>query len=263
MEPSTSSITGDAGQQVAAPWVELIEGDCRTALAELDPGIADSCIADPPYGDTSLEWDTITDGWVSAVARVLKPSGSLWVFGSFRYLCKAMPEIEAAGFKYSQDIVWQKQNGTGFHADRFRRVHEHAVMFYRGAWRDVYREAQTTPDAKAKTVRRKTKPTHTGEIADGFYQSEEGGPRLMRSVIEVTNMHGRAVHPTQKPEGIIEPLLLYSTPPGGLVLDPFCGSGTVAAVARVNGRNCITVEKDPSYYDIASARLWPAVEEFT
>lgn len=237
--------------------IELIEGDCREVLAGEPENSFDCCLADPPYGDTSLEWDKRAVGWVESVGRVLKPNGSLWVFGSFRYLSGMVAEIEAAGFKYSQDIVWQKQNGTGFHADRFRRIHEHAVMFYRGPWKDVFKNPQTTPDATAKTVRRKTRPTHTGHIDAGHYVSEDGGPRLMRSVIEVSNTHGYAVHPTQKPEGIIEPLLAYSTPTGGKVLDPFFGSGTTGVVCQRLGFDCVGIEVSPEYYATAERRLWP------
>ena len=243
--------------------VEILTGDVRNVLDLLPAGSADCIIADPPYGDTSLEWDTPVEGWVAAAARVLKPNGALWVFGSFRHLVALCPDIYAEGFKYSQDIVWAKQNGTGFHNDRFRRVHEHAAMFYRGPWRDIYKDPQTTPDATAKTVRRKTRPTHTGNIEAGYYVSEDGGPRLMRSILHVRNEHGRAAHPTQKPEGIIEPLLLYSTPPGGTVLDPFFGSGTTGLVAQKHGRNAIGIELNPDYVEIAKRRLGllPAAEE--
>lgn len=199
-------------------------GDCRDVLPTLPAAIADCCITDPPYGDTSLEWDSICLGWIEHVARALKPTASIWVFGSMRFLVPVFAEMAALGFRYSQDIVWEKQNGTGFHNDRFRRVHEHAVMFYRGAWADVYHDPQYTNDARAKVVRRKARPAHTGNIDAGHYVSEDGGPRLMRSVMEVRNEHGRAIHPTQKPLELLLPLIRYSCPPGGTVLDPFAGS---------------------------------------
>jgi site-specific DNA-methyltransferase (adenine-specific) len=66
--------------------VQLLHGDCRALLAGLPAGAFDACIADPPYGDTSLGWDSIVDGWIPAVARVLKPAASMWVFGSMRFL---------------------------------------------------------------------------------------------------------------------------------------------------------------------------------
>ena len=196
--------------------VRIVTGDCREVLAGMPAGTFDACIADPPYGDTSLEWDRRCDGWIEAVARVLKPASSMWVFGSLRFFMsdRIRAKLRAQGFRYSQDIVWEKQNGTGFHADRFRRVHEHAALFYRGDWSEVYHAAQTTNDATARTVRRKTRPTHTGHIEAGHYTSVDGGPRLMTSVLKVRNEHGRAIHPTQKPLALVAPLVRYSVPTG-------------------------------------------------
>ena len=189
--------------------VRILQGDCREVLPQLAPGSADACVTDPPYGDTSLDWDRQVADWVPAVARVLKPAASIWVFGSLRFLAPLFEEMEANGFRYSQDVVWEKQNGTGFHNDRFRRVHEHAVLFYRGAWADVYHDTQFTNDAVAKAFRRKERPAHTRHIDGHRYVSLDGGPRMQRSVIQVSNEHGRAEHETQKPLGIVTPLVRY------------------------------------------------------
>ncbi|WP_445287667.1 DNA-methyltransferase [Variovorax atrisoli] len=221
-------------------------GDCREVMKSWPSSVADACITDPPYGDTSLKWDRRVESWMEQVARVLKPAASVWVFGSMRYLATIFAEMEAVGFRYAQDIVWEKQNGSGFHADRFRRVHEHSIQFYRGAWNEVYNAPQYTNDATAKTVRRKTRPTHTGHIEAGHYVSEDGGPRLQRSVIYVPNEHGRAVHPTQKPLGILAPLVRTSVPPGGLVIEPFAGSLSTGIAARLLGRNFAACEIDPA-----------------
>lgn len=232
----------------------IVTGDCRIELPRCQV-LFDAAIADPPYGDTSLEWDEICPDWVPAVARVLKPAASLWVFGSMRFLVPLFAEMARWGFKYSQDIVWEKQNGTGFHADRFRRVHEHAVMFYRGAWADVYHDTQYTNDATAKVVRRKTRPTHTGHIYAGQYVSDDGGPRMMRSVIQVRNEHGRAIHPTQKPLELLMPLIRYSVPPGGQLLVPFAGSGSECLAATIAGRHAVGFEIDPDYACAARGRI--------
>jgi site-specific DNA-methyltransferase (adenine-specific) len=230
-------------------------GDCREVMKDWPAAAADACITDPPYGDTSLDWDKQVDGWIRAVSRVLKPAASIWVFGSMRFLAPLFSDMENEGFRYSQDIVWEKQNGTGFHADRFRRVHEHAVMFYRGAWSDVHHATQYTQDATAKTVRRKTRPTHTGHIDTGHYVSLDGGPRLMRSVMAEDNEHGKAIHPTQKPLAIIAPLIRYSVPENGLVLDPFYGSGSTGITARALNRNFAACENDRRAMQMQDERL--------
>lgn len=235
--------------------ISLHLGDCRDVFRSLPAGSIDACITDPPYGDTSLDWDSKVDGWLEEVARVLKPSASIWIFGSLRFLAPLFEQMDALGFKYSQDIVWEKQNGTGFHNDRFRRVHEHAVMFYRGAWADVYHDTQYTNDATAKTVRRKTRPAHTGHIERGYYVSEDGGPKLMRSVIYQPNEHGQALHPTQKPVELCLPLVRYSCPPGGVVLDPFMGSASIGMAARIAGCGYIGMDDDPRHFETAEKRM--------
>lgn len=232
-------------------------GDCREVLPTLPAGFADCCIADPPYGDTSLDWDHICEGWIPHVARALKPDASIWVFGSMRFFGEELvfAEMKANGFAYSQDVVWEKQNGTGFQNDRFRRIHEHAVMFYRGRWNSVYHSVQYTNDVRARVVRRKQRPTHTGNSEAGHYVSEDGGPRLMRSVLAVRNEHGRAVHPTQKPVGLVLPILRYSCPPGGVVLDPFAGSGSTGAAAEILGNEAVLIEKHPGRAETMRLRL--------
>jgi site-specific DNA-methyltransferase (adenine-specific) len=237
-------------------WIDQCHfGDCRETMPLMPAGIADACITDPPYGDTSLDWDRRCAGWIDHVARVLKPAASIWVFGSMRFVATIFDEMETAGFKYAQDIVWEKQNGSGLHSDRFRRVHEHSVQFYRGAWADLYKEPQYTNDATARTVRRKTKPPHWGGIGESSYASEDGGPRLTRSVIYQANEHGKAVHPTQKPLAILAPLIAYSVPPGGVVLDPFMGSGSTGIAARHLGRHFIGCEDDAACMEMQRDRL--------
>lgn len=235
---------------------QIILGDCRKALREWDACSFDCIIADPPYQQTSLKWDRWPDGWPAEMRRLLKPTGSMWVFGSLRMFMDRRDEF--TGWRMAQDIVWEKHNGSSFHTDRFRRVHEQAVQFYRddAPWGGVYKGNVTTPDATARTVRRKTRPTqHMGHIKDSAYATEDGGPRIMRSVIAVRSEHGRAVHPTQKPLGIVEPLILNACPDGGLVLDPFLGSGTTAIAAQRLGRSCIGIEAEPAYAALARTRI--------
>lgn len=239
---------GARAQEVTKPVVigeaTLHLGDCREVLASI--GNVDATVTDPPYGVTSLEWDRRVEGWVEAV-----PGRSLWVFGSLRYfMAQQFP-----GWTYAQEIVWEKHNGSNFHADRFRRVHELAVQFYRGDWASLYKAPVTTPDATPRAVRRKARPAHTGHIDASSYVSFDGGPRLARSVMQVRSCHGEAEHPTQKPIGILSPLIRYSVPPGGLVLDPFMGSGSTGVAALQDGRRFVGVEINPAYFEIACRRI--------
>jgi site-specific DNA-methyltransferase (adenine-specific) len=221
-------------------------GDCRELMADIAPESVDCIIADPPYAQTSLGWDRRVVGWAAAARRVLKPSGSMWVFGSLKSFMAARGEFD--GWKLAQDIIWEKQNGTGFATDRFRRVHEQVVHFYRAdaAWAGVYRQPQFTMDARARSVRAKaTMVPHAGKIGPHVFDSTEGGPRQMRSVLRVRNCHRQGLgHATPKPEPLVETLLRYSCPTGGAVLDPFAGSGTTGAVAARLGLNATLIELD-------------------
>ena len=233
----------------------ILTGDCRAEMIWHGP--YDMILADPPYGDTSLPWDQQVDGWISLARDALKPTGSLWVFGSLRSLMASANQFAEARLKLAQEIVWEKQNGSGFHADRFKRVHELAVQFYRSetAWRDIHNDVQTTPDATACTARRKQRPPHTGHIEAGHYLSQDGGPRLMRSILYLRNCHGRAIHPTEKPVGLLEILIRTSCPEGGLVGDWFAGSGAAGEACRMTNRRYIGCEIDPAMAERARARL--------
>ena len=220
-------------------------------------GPFDVIIADPPYGDTSLVWDKQVTGWEKIAAAALKPSGSLWLFGSLRSLMRVGDTLRAAGFRYAQDIVWEKHNGSAFHADRFKRVHEHVVQFYLAGqpWKNVYNDVQTTADATPRAVRRKKRPTHTGHIEASAYVSHDGGPRLMRSVIYMASCHGKAIHPTEKPVDLLKTLILTSCPAGGFVGDFFAGSGAVGEACYLTGRNYIGAEIDSAMAERANHRL--------
>ena len=237
-----------------SPSIAAYNGDCLKVLAEIPDASIDAIITDPPYGQTSLKWDRWLSGWPDAVARVLKPTGSMWVFGNLRMFMDQRDDF--AIWKFAQDIVWEKHNGSSFHADRVRRVHEQAAHFYRGAWSDIWKGKVVTLDADRRTVnRKKTRPFHMGEREGSVYQSEDGGPRIQRSVIYARSQHGTAIHPTQKPEAIIEPLILNACPPDGVVLDLFAGSGTTGVVAQRLGRKAILIEANAEYFGAMASRI--------
>ena len=220
--------------------------DCRDVLPSVPD--CDLVMTDPPYGETSLRWDRWQSGWLEML-----PSSSMWCFGSLRMFLNNW--VEFASWSLSQEVIWKKHNGSNFHADRFRRVHEHALHFYKGNWADVYKMVQTTNDATARTVRRKERPTHTGEIAESTYTSQDGGPRMMTSVIEARSCHGYAVHPTQKPVSLLGKLIQYGCPENGIVIDPFMGSGSSLVAARDCGMRSIGIEVNEEYCEAAADRL--------
>lgn len=232
-------------------FVTLYQGDYRDHAAELAALDVDAIITDPPYGETSLNWDRWVSGWLADAAAL---SANLWCFGSFRMFMEHSAEFYAA-WQLAEDTVWEKQNGSGFHNDRFKRVHEFSTHWYQGAWGDLYNETPKTMDAVKKVVRRKERPTHMGEIADSNYTSEDGGDRLMRSVIKLRNMHGRAINETEKPVQLVGLYVECSVPPGGLVVDLFAGSASTGIAARQQGKRAVLFEKRKSQTTLSARRL--------
>lgn len=217
-------------------------------------GPFDLIIGDPPYGDTSLSWDKRVFGWQAVALSRLKPTGSMWVFGSLRFL---LHQGTPQGFRYAQDIVWQKPNGTGVAADRFKRVHEHAVQFYLATspWARIFNEVQREPAThknKSPRVRRRDRAKHGGAIAPVDYVDD--GTRIVKSIIAAPSVRG-GLHPTEKPVGLLEVLIRTSCPPGGLVGDFFAGSASVADACALTGRNYVGAEIDPVMTEKARRRL--------
>lgn len=220
--------------------VMLVHGDCRSYMRPLR-GIG-AVIADPPYEETRFGWDAWPEGWVD----LLPAMESLWCFGSLRMFLNR--ERDFKSLRLAQEVVWEKQNGSGLHNDRFRKVHEIIAQWYpaRLPWARVFKAPQFTNDAKARNVVRRKGPAHWGNLNSvGRYAVNEGGPRLVRSVQAMPNMHRRGIHPTQKPLELLRLLIRYSARPGTTVLDPFSGSGATLQAARLEGVQAIAFEADP------------------
>ena len=234
--------------------VTLHEGDMRDVLPVLvAQGLrVDAVLADPPYEGTTHEWDRWPDGWPAVAAAA---ASSMWCFGSLRMFLDRRDEFTA--WRLSHDVVWEKPNGTGFAADRFRGVHEQAAHWYRGPWKDVHHQTPRvagTPRPSA-TIAARASIAHTGTINPGGYVY--GDTRLARSVIFARSMHRRTRgrNRTEKSAEILGPLIEYAVPLGGVVLDPFAGSGATWETARGLGRRVVLIERDPACAADLAARL--------
>lgn len=233
--------------------VTLWHGDWR----EMSPQPADLILTDPPYGETSLAWDRWPTGWPTLAAALTR---SMWCFGSMRMFLTQRDEF--AAWRLSQDVVWEKHEGSGFSTDRLRRVHEATLHYYQGNWADVYhvvpRVGRRGPD---KSVTRKPVPkAHHGERGPSSYVDD--GTRLLRSVIYEPNRHGKAINETEKPVPLLEPLISYACPPGGSVLDLFAGSCSTLVAARNLGRKAVGYETRESQCEAAAKRLAQGVLDF-
>jgi site-specific DNA-methyltransferase (adenine-specific) len=238
--------------------VTLYHGDHRQILPTLGQ-MFDLIVADPPYGETSLAWDRWPQGWPNGMTAYAK---SMWCFGSMRMFLDRHDDFD--GWQFSQDIVWEKHNGSGpTMPDRFQRVHEHAVFWYRGAWADVHHDQQRVarigPDKGS--LRTRLNIDHRGEYKPREWTDD--GTRALPSVLYSRSMHQLGtLNPTQKPIPILEPLIAYGCPPGGLLLDPFAGSCSSLVAAKLSGRRAVGIELRESQCEAAAKRLSQDVLDF-
>lgn len=253
--------------------VELYLGKCEDVLPELG-ATADLVLTDAPYGETSLGWDRWVDGWPALAATA---STSMWAFGSMRMFGEHWGEFTAAGWRMSQDVIgrdesgdavfgdvhviWEKTSGSSRVADRFKRTHEHALLWYRGRWSATYHRPQRhVPRGAPRSHSKIGEGVRGGDLHHtGDYGPEtlwiNDGTRLMTSVITAKSMRRRAIHDTEKPVGILRPLIEYACPPGGIVLDLFAGSASTLVAARECGRRAIGIEADEAQIEKAARRL--------
>lgn len=190
-------------------FVSLYLGDFLSDnIAALDTLEPDLVIADPPYGTTKLAWDRWLNDWPMYVT-----GRSMWCFGSLRMFMEHAQDFANANWQQSHDIVWEKHNGSSFQADRFRRVHEHAVHFYRGAWSKVsgptirrwrLREDgpfEAAPNTNGRDQTRRL-PYHRRRPSDGHERvAGELRARERDSSDPEARSASRATHPLRLPAG--------------------------------------------------------------
>jgi modification methylase len=249
-----------------ASWLNsIIKGDCVAALERLPDKSVDVIFADPPYNlqlggalhrpDQSLvdacddEWDqfasfeaydAFTRAWLLACRRVLKPNGTIWVIGSYHNIFRVGSALQDLQFWILNDVVWRKTNPMpNFKGRRFQNAHETMI------W------ASRDPKAKGYTFNYEAMKAANDDVqmrSDWLFPICSGGERLKGA-------DGKKVHPTQKPEALIARVLMASSKPGDVVLDPFFGSGTTGAVAKRLGRHFVGIEREQDYIDAATARI--------
>ena len=250
----------------AADWLDsIIKGDCVAALDRLPEKSVDVIFADPPYNlqldgdlhrpdqskvdavddawdqfESFAAYDAFTRAWLLAARRVLKPNGTIWVIGSYHNIFRVGALMQDLGFWILNDIVWRKTNPMpNFRGRRFQNAHETMI------W------ASRDPKAKSYTFNYEAMKAANDDVqmrSDWLFPICTGAERLKGA-------DGAKVHPTQKPEALLARVLLSSSKPGDVVLDPFFGTGTTGAVARRLGRHFVGIEREQSYIDAARERI--------
>ncbi len=246
------------------PLNRILGGDCVEVMRGLPEKSVDMIFADPPYnlqlgGElhrpnntrvdgvdqawdkfTSLsDYDRFTRDWLSAARRVLKDSGTIWVIGSYHNIFRVGAALQDIGYWVLNDIVWVKTNPMpNFRGTRFTNAHETLI------WCARDKNARYVFNYEAM----KALNDDLQMRSDWLIPLCTGGERLK-------DANGAKAHPTQKPEALLHRIVLASTRPGDVVLDPFFGTGTAGAVARKLGRDFVGIEREAEYRRIARERL--------
>ncbi|MDJ0896879.1 MAG: site-specific DNA-methyltransferase, partial [Alphaproteobacteria bacterium] len=183
--------------------------------------------------------DAFTEAWLRAARRVLKPNGSLWVIGSYHNIFRVGRTLQDLGYWILNDVVWRKTNPMpNFRGRRFTNAHETLL------WA-----------AKAESARYTFNYNAMKALNDDVQMRSDWEIPICTGDERLKDQDGSKLHPTQKPEALLHRVIMASTEPGDLVLDPFFGTGTTGAVAKKLGRDYLGFESDPAYVAAAEARL--------
>ncbi|NWG46997.1 MAG: site-specific DNA-methyltransferase [Alphaproteobacteria bacterium] len=243
----------------------ILEGDCLEVLRGLPDASVDLVFADPPYNlqlsgelrrpddsrvdavddawdrfESFAEYDRFSRAWLGEVRRILKPTGTAWVIGSYHNIFRLGTALQDLGFWVLNDVVWRKANPMpNFRGRRFTNAHETLIWAAREAGARGYTFNYEALKAGNEDVQVRS---------DWFLPLCTGAER-------VKDETGGKAHPTQKPEALLHRVLIAASRPGDVVLDPFFGTGTTGVVAKRLGRRFIGIERERAYVEVARARL--------
>jgi modification methylase len=243
----------------------VLEGDCVERMNALPEACCDLVFADPPYNlqlegelrrpdnskvdavddhwdqfESFAEYDAFTRAWLTAARRVLKDNGAIWVIGSYHNIFRVGAIMQDLGFWMLNDVIWRKTNPMpNFRGRRFTNAHETLI------WAAKSREQKTyTFNYEAMKA-----------LNEDLQMRSDWHLPICAGHERLKNGDGDKAHATQKPESLLHRVILASTKPGDVVLDPFFGSGTTGAVAKRLGRRFIGIEREVEYAKIARERI--------
>ena len=255
---------GNAPARNDLPLDAILAGDCVEVMRALPEASVDLIFADPPYNlqlrgelhrpdnsrvdavDDSWDrfasfaaYDDFSRAWLAAARRLLKPDGAIWVIGSYHNVFRLGTALQDAGFWLLNDVIWRKSNPMpNFRGKRLTNAHETLI------WAARSDQSRYTFNYEAMK-----------SLNDGVQMRSDWLIPLCTGSERLKTADGDKAHPTQKPEALLHRVLVASTRPGDVVLDPFFGTGTSGAVAKRLGRRFIGIEREPDYIAAAEARI--------
>jgi site-specific DNA-methyltransferase (adenine-specific) len=250
-------------EKAKLPIDQIITADCVEIISTLPQDSIDLVFADPPYNlqlqqdlwrpnmtkveavdedwdhfENKKVYDDFTVRWLKACYRVLKPDGSLWVIGTYHNIFRIGSILQDLGYWILNDVIWIKTNPMpNFRGVRLTNAHETLI------WACKNKKARYTFNYQSMKA-------HNDDLqmrSDWFLPICTGPERI--------KVNGKKAHPTQKPEALLYRVLLASSQPGDIILDPFFGTGTTGAVAKRLHRHFIGIEQNLRYAEIARKRI--------
>jgi len=257
-------MTTKAKEARVLPLNEILAGDCVEAMNALPENSVDLVFADPPYNlqlkgnlhrpDNSMvdavddawdqfssfqAYDDFTQKWLKAARRILKPNGAIWVIGSYHNIFRVGSALQNAGYWILNDVVWRKSNPMpNFRGKRLTNAHETMI------WASKQEASKYTFNYEALKA-----------LNEGVQMRSDWVLPICTGHERLKDDNGDKAHPTQKPESLLHRVLVASTNPGDVVLDPFFGTGTTGAVAKKLGREFIGIEREAAYREVARKRI--------
>lgn len=248
-----------------ASRVRIVVGDSIAEMAKLPAASVDLVFADPPYNlqlrgdlkrpddsrvdavddawdkfESFAAYDDFTRAWLTACRRVMKPSATLWVIGSYHNIFRVGAALQDLGFWILNDVIWRKANPMpNFRGRRFTNAHETLIWAARDRGAKGYTFNYDALKAGNEDIQVRS---------DWTFALCTGEERLKTA-------DGKKLHPTQKPEALLARVILAASRPDDLVLDPFCGTGTTGAAAKRLGRRFVGFERLSEYARAAESRI--------
>lgn len=246
------------------PLNRIIHGDCLEVLATFPEKSIDLIFADPPYNlqlqgelwrpnqtyvdsvddswdqfESYSEYDQFTCDWLQAVRRVMKSTSSLWVSGTYHNIFRVGNLMQNMGFWLLNTVVWYRPNSMpNFNGTRLKNDVEFII------W------AKKSQDSKYHFNYQLLKQFNDGKQLGSQWQIP-----ICASPERLVDEHGKKIHSTQKPEALLQRILLASGKPNLIALDPFSGTGTTAAVAKRYHMHWIGIEREEQYVNASRKRL--------
>jgi modification methylase len=243
----------------------IIQGDCLDVLSRLASESVDLIFVDPPYNlqlsdpllrpnkrvvdavtsdwdqfESYQAYDAFTRAWLSECQRIVKDTGTLWVIGSYHNIFRVGTAMQDLGYWILNDVIYIKKNPMpNFRGVRFTNAHETLI------W------AKKSKEAKGYTFNYQDMKAENG----GVQMRSDWKLPICTGKERIRLPNGKKAHPTQKSIALLQRVVLSSSHPGDLVLDPMAGTGTTGAAAQKNGRRFLMIEREPDYVNIMRERL--------